>query len=114
MNKIKEVLIFKTLSGNEPYTQWFESLDTGMQARILSRLERVEFGHYGDFKNLKCGINELRFIVHKGYRIYFGEDGKTLVILLAGGDKKTQNRDIQKAREYWKEYLSGKVKNNEV
>lgn len=114
MNKIKEIIIFKTSSGNEPYTQWFEALDISMQVRILSRLERVEFGHYGDFKNLKDGVNELRFLVHKGYRIYFGEDSKTIVVLLAGGNKDSQTRNIQKAKDYWKEYLLRKAKNNEI
>jgi putative addiction module killer protein len=114
MNKTKEIIIFKTSSGHEPYTEWFETLEISVQARILSRLERVEFGHYGDFKNLKDGVNELRFIVHKGYRIYFGENGKTIVILLVGGDKDSQNKDIQKAKEYWKEYLSREAKNNEI
>lgn len=114
MNEKKEIIIFKTSSGKEPYTQWFESLDIKMQVRILSRLERVEFGHYGDFKNLKDGVNELRFIVHKGYRIYFIEDGKLLILLLTGGDKKTQNKDIQKAKEYRKEYLSRKAKTDEI
>ena len=100
----KEVIIYQTESGKEPYTEWFEKLDLKTQARIIARLERVKLGFYGDYKNLKDGVNELRFITHSGYRIYFGEDGNTIVVLLIGGDKSTQNKDIQKAKGYWADY----------
>jgi len=69
------------------------------------RLFRVENGHYGDYKNLGDGSKELRFFFGAGYRVYLGEDGNTIVVLLSGGDKDSQQRDIEKAKAYWKEYL---------
>ena len=100
----KEVIIYQTESGKEPYTEWFEKINLRNQARIIARLERVKLDFYGDYKNLKNGVNELRFITHSGYRIYFGEDGNKIVVLLIGGNKSTQNKDIKKAKDYWKDY----------
>jgi putative addiction module killer protein len=73
---------------------------------LLARLRRLELGHYGDFKSVGAGVNELRFFFGAGYRIYFAEDGDTIVVLLCGGDKDSQRRDMQKAQAYWQEYLS--------
>jgi len=69
------------------------------------RLRRIEQGNYGDCKHIQNGLFELRFFFGPGYRIYFGEDGNTLVILLCGGDKSSQKKDILKAIKYWNEYL---------
>ena len=111
--KAKNIIIYQTESEKEPYTKWFEKLDLKLQTRIISRLERLELGNYGDYKNLKDGVNELRFITHAGYRIYFGEDGDKIVVLLIGGDKSTQNKDIKKAKDYWKNYKE-RQDNNEI
>jgi len=69
-------------------------------------LHRVESGHYGNNRSVGSGVRELRFFFGAGYRVYFGEDGDTIVILLCGGEKDSQRRDIQKAKSYWKEYPS--------
>lgn len=58
----------------------------------------------GDFKPVGAGVNELRFFFGAGYRVYFGEDGDTLVVLLCGGDKSSQRSDIEQAQAYWQEY----------
>ena len=79
--------------------------DGRTRRRILSRLLRVEQGNYGDYKALKDGVFELRFSFGSGYQVYFGEDGDTIVVLLCGGDKRTQSRDIAQAKAYWQEYL---------
>lgn len=71
--------------------------------RILSRIDRVRHGNYGDYKRFH-GIIELKFHFGKGYRVYFGEDGNTIVVLLIGGDKSTQEKDIQEAISYWEDY----------
>jgi putative addiction module killer protein len=93
--------------GNEPFTEWIDSFrDAKTKRRILQRLFRIESGNYGDFKSLKDGIFELRLKFSSGYRIYFGEHGDTIVVLLCGGDKSTQEQDIKKAKIYWKEYLN--------
>ena len=65
---------------------------------------RLELGNYGDCKALKGGISELGFKFGSGYRVYFAEDGDKIVILISGGDKSTQTKDIKKAIEYWQEY----------
>ena len=74
--------------------------------RILSRLLRVDSGTYGDCRSLKDGVFELRLVFGPGYRVYFGEDGDTIVVILCGGDKSSQVQDIERAKAYWKEYLS--------
>ncbi len=101
----KTVIIYRDSADNEPFTNWLNSLrDRTTRRRILQRLLRVESGHYGDYKPVGEGVNELRLFFGPGYRIYFGEDGDTLVILLCGGDKDSQNRDIEQAQGYWQEY----------
>jgi len=100
----KELEIYTTSQGKKPFLDWFEKLDIKNQTKITSRLERIEIGHYGDFKKLKNSINELRFFTGSGYRIYFAEEDNKIIILLTGGDKSTQEKDIKKAYEYYTEY----------
>jgi putative addiction module killer protein len=101
----KTVIVFHDKSGREPFTDWLNGLrDAPTRRRILQRLLRLEQGHYGDAKPVGAGVNELRFFFGTGYRVYFGEDGDTLVVLLCGGDKSSQSRDIQQAQAYWQEY----------
>lgn len=111
--KNKELIIYKTKLGREPFIEWFDSLDVKIQAKITSRLDRVESGHYGDYKTLKDGVSELRFITHKGYRIYFAEEGLKIVILLSAGDKSRQSKDIEKAKDYLNDYKE-RQGNNEL
>lgn len=72
--------------------------------RILARLERLEAGNFGDAKFLGPGVSELRIDWGPGYRVYFGRDGRTVIVLLCGGDKRKQDADIRKAVELWQEY----------
>ena len=76
------------------------------QGRILARLERVRLGLLGDCKPVGGGVFELRVDTGPGYRVYFGEEERTVVILLCGGSKATQRRDLAAARSYWKDYRS--------
>ncbi len=104
-SQVKTVIIFRDQAGNEPFTDWLERVrDSTTRRRILKRLLRIESGHYGDFKAVGGGVMELRLFFGPGYRIYFGEDGDTIVILLYGGDKDSQSRDIEQAQRYWQEY----------
>jgi putative addiction module killer protein len=64
----------------------------------------MEQGHYGDVKSIGEGLSELRLFFGSGYRIYFGEEAGNIVIILCGGDKDSQNRDIETAKTYWEEY----------
>jgi putative addiction module killer protein len=101
----KNVIVFANSAGKEPFTDWLNSLrDSTTRRRILKRLLRLEQGHFGDVKSVGDGVSELRFFFGAGYRVYYGEDGDTIIVLLCGGDKGSQNRDIQQAKAYWQEY----------
>lgn len=104
-NRPKTVIFYRNAAGSEPFSDWLNSLrDSVARRRILTRLRRLEQGNYGDFKAIGSGVNELRFFFGAGYRVYFGEDGDTLVVLLCGGNKSSQRRDIEQAQAYWQEY----------
>ncbi len=105
MSKIK-IIAYATRNGKEPFVSWKNKLDKLAQANVIRRLDRISEGNFGDAKTIKggSGIWELRINHGPGYRIYFGKDGGSIVILLAGGDKKTQTKDIAKAKQYWLEY----------
>lgn len=103
----KTVIVYSDKTGKESFIKWINSLkDARIRRRILARLRRIEQGNYGDCKHLQENVFELRLFFGPGYRIYFGEDGNTLVVLLCGGDKSNQEKDIQKAVKYWQEYKS--------
>ena len=100
----KIVALYRTKDGDEPFVDWLLSLkDRVVKERIQARIRRIESGNYGDHKRF-LGILEIRLDFGKGYRLYCGEKGNTLVVLLAGGDKSTQNKDIRRAIEYWEDY----------
>lgn len=105
MNQI-QIILYSTKTGKEPFSEWEEDLDKKTRAVIITRLERIKLGNFGDAKIIKSGegIWELRIDYGPGYRIYFGKQGSTLVILLTGGDKRSQTRDIAKAKQYWRDY----------
>jgi putative addiction module killer protein len=100
---------YKTLDGREPFEEWFVSLkDKTVKAKVLERINRMRLGNFGDCKSLGEGIFETRIHYGSGYRLYFGEIEGVIVILLCGGTKRSQSRDINKAREYWQE-LKGRT-----
>jgi putative addiction module killer protein len=75
---------------------------------IRARLNRIRLGNFGDCKSVGAGVEELRVDFGPGYRIYYGRHGLVVVILLCGGDKSSQAKDIRTAQKYWKEYLDAK------
>jgi len=99
------IKIYKDEYGNEPFIEWLEAIkDKAMQVRIRSRLLRMEDGNFGDHRSIGEGIFELRLHFGPGYRIYYGQLGNEIVLLLAGGDKSTQKHDIQRVKYYWYDY----------
>lgn len=103
-------ITYKTSTGKEPFVDWLLDLDTDTRAIVVTRLKRVSMGNYGDCKLLQSagGVWELRIDYGSGYRVYFGKEGNAIVILLVGGDKKSQSRDIIKAQRYWLDYKGQK------
>ena len=101
-NEIREYL---TVNGKNPFREWLcGHKDIETRARIRVRISRIRLGNYGDSKSVGDGVFELRIPFGSGYRIYFGKDGNLVAILLCGGDKSTQKKDIQKAKEFWDDY----------
>ena len=101
----REIEVYETPSAQAPFSEWFASIqDTRTQTRIRGRLDRLENENYGDCQSVGSGVFELRLHFGPGYRIYFGEVDRTIVLLLCGGDKSTQARDIQRAKTYWLEH----------
>ncbi len=99
------VLHYQTKEGTIPYREWFDSLrDQAVQAAVLARANRLRLGTFGDWKSVGDGVCELRVHCGAGYRIYFGRQGQTVVILLTGGEKRSQDSDIKRAKKYWKDY----------
>jgi len=96
---------YQTESGDEPITEWLSGLrDKNASAAIRVRLRRVEAGNFGDCKSVGGGVLELRVDVGAGYRVYCARRGVEIVILLCGGDKRTQTADIQAAKRYWVDF----------
>ncbi len=103
MNTLIKIIIYSTHQGKQPFIAWQEELDTKTKAVVLARLARVRGGNTGDCKRIKNGegIWELRIDYGPGYRIYFGKEKAIVIVLLVGGAKKSQSRDIAKAKQYW-------------
>ena len=106
MYKVCEYVDRKGLS---QFRKWLETLDRPVKARVQARIFRFEMGNLGDFKSVGKGVYEARFDFGPGHRVYFGMEVNRLILLLAGGDKSTQTRDIEKAQGFWKEYVEGKI-----
>jgi putative addiction module killer protein len=92
-----------TLIRTAQFSAWLKGLkDPKGVASILARIDRAQKGNFGDSKSLKGGLSEMRVDVGPGYRVYFTQRGQTVYVLLAGGDKRSQDRDIAQAREMMK------------
>ncbi len=95
-------------NGAVPFREWLHDLrDRHGVERIRARLARVRAGNFGRIRVLGDGVSELKVDHGPGYRLYYAMSGSTVVLLLVGGDKSTQQRDIQKAKQFWREYQGG-------
>ena len=94
--------------GTAPFTEWLSNLrDRDAHARISARLNRVKLGNFGIIKALGDGVSEIKIDYGPGYRLYYAMNGKTIVLLLIGGDKSTQKQDIKLAKTYWQRQQKG-------
>jgi putative addiction module killer protein len=101
----REIQNYLTADDRSPYEEWVDSLrDSKAISQIDKRLRRVKLGNLGDYRSVGEGVFELRIDYGPGYHIYFGQIGLTIVLLLCGGDKSTQQQDISKAKEFWRDY----------
>ncbi|MDN3508129.1 MAG: type II toxin-antitoxin system RelE/ParE family toxin [Simkaniaceae bacterium] len=107
-----EIELYTTQRGRCPFDEWFVSLREPLtKAKILTRLDRLKLGNLGDSKTIGDGVYELRIHYGPGIRIYFSRTGQKIILLLSGGNKSSQTKDIKTAKEYIEEYRSRRGKN---
>lgn len=100
-----QIRLLETDEGNVPFEQWYFSLkDKKTKVRIRRRLDRLELGNLGDTESVGEGIYELRLHFGAGYRVYFTKVENTIIVLLGGGEKSTQQKDINKTKKLWRKY----------
>ena len=104
------VVEFDNEDGSHPYSNWFASLNVHAALKVRTAIARMENGNFSNVKSVGQGVSEYRLDFGPAYRIYFGKDGDKLVILLGGGTKKRQSRDIETAKLHWKDYKTRKRK----
>ncbi|MEO6923169.1 MAG: type II toxin-antitoxin system RelE/ParE family toxin [Bryocella sp.] len=104
----RELRTYETSPGVSPFDDWLDRLrDKKGRAIIEVRLDRLGQGNFGLCKAIGAGVLELKIDFGPGYRIYFAEDGPRVVLLLIGGDKASQSKDIKLAQQYWQDYREG-------
>jgi putative addiction module killer protein len=106
------VLEFLDATGASPFAAWFSGLDPTAAARVTTAINRLALGNVSNVKGVGAGVFEYRIDFGPGYRVYFGKDGDTIVILLGGGTKKRQDRDITAARQRWSDYKKRTAQEN--
>jgi putative addiction module killer protein len=103
-----QILEYLDAAGKSPYQDWFERLDAQAAAKVTVAVTRIELGNLSNVKGVGAGVQEYRIDFGPGYRVYFGRDGDRLVILLAGGTKSRQQKDIATAQKRWADYKQRK------
>jgi putative addiction module killer protein len=104
-----DILLYRK-GRSTPFSEWLGSLKDARAVGIVrARLNRIRLGNFGDCRSVGAGVEELRIDFGPGYRVYYGREGSLVVVLLCGGDKRTQARDILTAQKQWKEYLDVKA-----
>jgi putative addiction module killer protein len=101
---VLELRYYLTTGGESPFENWFDGLDAASAAKVSVALVRLGQGNTSNAKTVGQGVLEYRIDWGPGYRVYFGRDGEVLVILLTGGTKQRQQRDIAQAKELWADY----------
>jgi putative addiction module killer protein len=104
----RKVVEYLESSGTSPFKRWFDNLAAVAAAKVTTALYRLEQGNTSNVKSVGKGVAEYRIDFGPGYRVYFGQDGNVLIILLGGGTKKGQSADIHRAQARWQEYKASK------
>ena len=104
----RRVIEYLERDGSSPFDKWFTRLNAKAAAKVATALYRLEQGNISNAKSIGKGVSEYRIDFGPGYRVYFGQEGNALVILLGGGTKKRQGKDISNAQKLWAEYKSRK------
>jgi putative addiction module killer protein len=99
-----DIRYYVAADGRQPFAEWFADLEPVTRATVARAIARMEQGNLSNVKPVGGGVLEYRIDFGPGYRVYFGRDGDTLVILLTGGSKKRQQRDIETAQVCWQDY----------
>jgi putative addiction module killer protein len=100
-----EIKHYLQRNGNNPFESWLKNLkDIQARAKINVKITRLSMGNFSDSKSLGDGVSELKIDFGPGYRVYYGQSGKSIFLLLCGGDKSTQQKDINNAKEYWNDF----------
>lgn len=104
----RKVVEYLEPGGSSPFAKWLDRLDAVASAKVVTALYRMEQGNLSNVKPVGQGVAEYRIDFGPGYRIYLGQDGDVVIILLGGGTKKGQNADIQLAQQRWRDYKTRK------
>ena len=109
MQPHKREVLHYVVNDRDIFGEWLNGLkDVAGRAAINKRIDRIDDGNFGDHRSVGGSVWEIRIHYGPGYRVYYGEDGPRVVLLLCGGDKGTQNRDVRKAQELWADYRRSK------
>lgn len=103
-----DIRYYVASDGRQPFAEWFAAVEAIARAKLTRAIVRLEQGNFSNVKSVGEGVFEYRVDFGPGYRIYFGQDGPSLVILLSGRTKKRQQRDIEAAQAYWQDYKERK------
>lgn len=101
-----ELRRYRTVDGKVPYSKWLSELDDVAAARVSAYVDRMKAGNFGDSEPVGRGVSELKIHVGSGYRVYYIQDGRIVVVLLCAGDKRSQKADIRTALGYARDYRS--------
>lgn len=100
-----ELFHYQKNDGHAPFASWMSALDPWTRARIAQHIDRMKLGNMGDSKHLQGGVFEKKIDFGPGYRLYYSKEGNKIIVLLCGGDKSTQGRDIDRALEYLHDHV---------
>lgn len=100
--KLRDILYYTTTSGKQPVRKWLENIKDSMtQAILYKRIRQAGMGNFGNTRSVGGGVNEFKIDFGQGYRIYFGLHKDKMIVLLVGGTKRTQQADVETAKDYW-------------